>query len=107
MTAARNLERGNRYDRTSDKLRHQHLSSTAVEQSLQRYRVIGTGWTREAVLTAGKEPEGDRAPDTAHAVDGNRTDGIVDAQIFQQFNAEDNYRTSDSPSRIAPVGVTQ
>ena len=56
---------------------------------------------------AGKESQGQGSPDAAHAVDRNRADRIVNAEILQQFNAENHQHSGDSASMIAPIGLTQ
>ena len=77
-------------------LGRQHLRAAAVEQSLQRSGVVGSNWPGRAVLAAGKQAERQRAPDAADAVDRNRADRIVDAQLFEQFNAEDDDHAGDA-----------
>ena len=47
------------------------------------------------ILAAGEQSQRQRAPDAAHAVNRHRADRIVDAQVFQQFDAEDDDDAGD------------
>ena len=56
----------------------------------------GPDRTRSAVLAAGKQAERERSPDAADAVHRDRADRIVNAQPFQQFNAQNHDHSGDS-----------
>ena len=67
------------------------VRAAAVEEALERRAscpaAIGAGG---AVTAAGEQAQRERAPDAADAVDGDRADGIVDAEVFQQIDAVDD-----------------
>src|SRR5579875_1612610 len=80
----------------ADELRFEERHPTAVEEAFQRSTVVGSEWARGAVLTAGEEAERQRSPDTAQSMDRNSADGIVDAQVLEQFNASVYHHASDA-----------
>ena len=81
--------------RAADDLRHQHLRAAAVEQALQRSRVVGGERPGCAELAGSEQTQRQRSPDAADAVNRNRADRIVDAQLLQQFDAVDHDDAGD------------
>ena len=74
----------------SNELSGKQLRATAVEETLERSRIVGTEVARGAVFAGSEQAERKRSPDAAHAVHRNRADRIVDAEVFEKFNAEIN-----------------
>src|SRR5579863_10695674 len=84
---------GRAADRLSDELVH----TAAVEEAGddRGRRVVGPRRRRRAVLAGREEAERERSPDASGAVDGNRTDRIVDPEVLHQVDAERADRTGD------------
>ena len=85
--------------RAADSLSNQYLCTAAVEQASQRSRVIGSDGTSRSISSAGKQAQRERSPDAADAVNRNRADRIVNAQLFQQVDAEHDDHASDDAEK--------
>ena len=82
--------------RAPDGLCRQQRGAAAVEQSLQCNRIIGAGRAGSAELAGRKQTQRERSPDSADAVNRNRADRVVNAQPFQQVDAEDDDNSGDA-----------
>ena len=61
-----------------------------------------------AVLAGGEQADGPRAPDAAHAVDGDGADRVVDAEVLDEVDAEHDEHAGDGADdhragRVDPV----
>ena len=89
-------ERRHGDERATDQLGLQDSHAAAVEQTGQRCGVIRSNRTRRAILARGKQAQRYRPPDSADPVNRNRSDGIVNSQIFHHFDSDDHDHTGDS-----------
>ena len=80
----------------ADDLGLEHLQSAAVEQPVSGRGIVRRDRSGRAVLAAGKQAERQRSPDAAKAVNWHRADGIVNAQPFQEVDAQDDENSSDA-----------
>src|SRR6185437_3476898 len=86
-------------DGAADELGFEQRESTMIEKTCKRGGVIGGDWASGSVLAGGKKSERERAPNTAKAVDRNRTNGIVDAQPFEQFHTHHDHYSGNSSEK--------
>jgi hypothetical protein len=60
--------------------------STAVEQTRYHAAGIGTGWRWQTIRSGGEQAKRERSPDTGGEVNGNRTNRIINAQVFSPLD---------------------
>src|SRR4029077_5247769 len=83
------------YDSAADDLSFEDLQSAAVEQSSQGCGVVRRDRSSCAVLATGKEAKRQRSPNAAEPVYGHRTDGVINAEPFQEIDAHDDQNSGD------------
>src|SRR2546421_1628393 len=67
----------------------------AVEEPLDHRRGVGPVGGGNAVLAGGQQPDAEGAPDPGQAVHGPSADGVVDAQVLEEIDAQGHHYSGD------------
>src|SRR5437762_8600259 len=83
-------------DGAADDLGRQQTRTAAIEKALERSRVVSSDWSCRSKLAGREQTERKSAPDTAKSVYRPCADWIINAQVFQQFDAGDHNEACNS-----------
>src|SRR6186713_3062740 len=77
-------------------LSSQDLRPTAIEKTFQRRGIVGSEYSRHAILTGRKQPQRKRSPDSAHSMDWNGANRVVNTQILEHLHTSNDDKSCDS-----------